>query len=97
MRYVIPALVVMTGISLAPQASATPEGFVAAMRSAGITGTDAEILTVGRAVCRMIGNTSKPDRSWVTAEVWLEQNASLTQIQAEEFVVDAALLLCPTG
>jgi Protein of unknown function (DUF732) len=101
---VIAALLATEAIAFAAPASADDAAFVAAMRAAGITGTDDAILATGRTVCRMLGSSAgqpgrrTPTMAWVAAEAWLRrQDPSLSEWQANTFVVDAAKLLCVTG
>jgi Protein of unknown function (DUF732) len=100
---VIAVLVASAAVAFAPHTSADAASFLAAMRAAGITGTDDAILATGRTVCRMLGSSAgppgrlTPTMAWVAAEAWLrQQDPSLSQGQANTFVVDAAKLLCPS-
>ena len=67
--------------------------FLAAVRAAGVTGTDPAMLRGGYSVCRQLWNQHAPGTQ-VAADL-VRDNPQLTSNQAGQFVVAAYHSLCP--
>ena len=100
MKHLIKALVGTAAfgvaVGLAAPASANPDpDFFAAVRAAGVTGTDEAILEEGEECCWELG----PEGYRVDQVEGVLQNEdpSLTTPEDVAFVVDAYRILCPTG
>ena len=76
----------------APQPDAVTN-FLAAVRAAGVTGTDPAMLGDGYSVCRQLWNQHAPGTQ-VAADL-VRDNPQLTSNQAGQFVVAAYHSLCP--
>src|SRR5271170_3748142 len=75
-----------------PSQPGTPQDFLAAARSAGITGTDPAMLGDGYNVCWQLWNQHAPGTQ--VAAGLVRDNPQLTTAQAGQFVL-AAYDLCP--
>ena len=71
----------------------TPQDFLAAARSAGITGTDPAILEDGYSVCRRLWVQQLPGTQ--VAAGLVQDHPQLTDDQAAQFVLAAYQDLCP--
>ena len=86
--------VTTAGASQPPQPG-TPQDFLAAARSAGITGTDPAMLADGYNVCWQLWNQHAPGTQVAAALV--RDNPQLTTAQAGRFVLAAYNDLCPVS
>ena len=83
-------------VGLAAPASANPDpDFFAAVRAAGVTGTDEAILEDGEEVCWELGPGG--DSVDQVEGVLQNEEPSLTTPEDVAFVVDAYRILCPTA
>ena len=80
------------GASPVPQQH-TPQDFLAAVRAAGITGTDPAMLEDGYSVCRRLWIRQLPGTQIAAGLV--QDNPQLTTDQAGQFVLAAYHDLCP--
>jgi hypothetical protein len=80
------------GASPVPQPQAVPD-FVAAVRAAGITGTDPAMLEDGYSVCRRLWIRQLPGTEIAAGLV--QDHPQLTTDQAAQFVLAAYHDLCP--
>ena len=80
------------GASPVPQQH-TPQDFLAAVRAAGITGTDPAMLEDGYSVCRRLWIRQLPGTQIAAGLV--QDNPQLTTDQAGQFVLAAYDDLCP--
>ena len=76
-----------------PVAQHTPQDFLAAVRAAGITGTDPAMLEDGYQVCRRLWVRHFPGTQ--IAAGLLQDHPQLTSDQAGQFVLAAYHDLCP--
>ena len=73
----------------------TPQGFLAAARAAGITGTDPAMLEDGYSVCRRLWVRQMPGTQIAAGLV--QDHPQLTLDQAGQFVLAAYHGLCPVA
>jgi Protein of unknown function (DUF732) len=85
------AIVISTG--LAAPASAAPPDFLAAVRAAGMTGTDPGILADGYQICWQLWN--RHDTGAQAAAGLAQDHPGVTTAQAGQFVLAAYNDLCP--
>src|ERR1700738_1119260 len=78
-----------------PSQPGTPQDFLAAARSAGITGTDPAMLGVGYKVCWNLWNQHASGTQ--VAAGLVRDNPQLTTAQAGRFVLSAYNDLCPVS
>lgn len=88
----IGAAVISVGLA-APANASTPQDFVAAVRAAGVTGTDPAMLRDGYNVCWQLWNQHTPGTQ--VAAGLARDHPQLTITQAGNFVLAAYHDLCP--
>ena len=93
-KILVGAAGVVLSVGLAAPAGATVPDFLAAVRAAGVTGTDPAIMGDGWNVCWQLWN--QPANGAQVATGLVRDNPSLTTDQAASFVLAAYHDLCPT-
>ena len=92
-KVLVGAAVVVVSVGLAAPAGATVPDFLAAVRAAGVTGTDPAIMGDGWNVCWQLWN--QPATGAQVASGMVRDHPSLTPDQASKFVLAAYNDLCP--
>ena len=93
-KVLVGAAGVVLSVALAAPAGATAPDFLAAVRAAGVTGTDPAIMGDGWNVCWQLWN--QPATGAQVATGLVRDNPQLTTDQAAKFVLAAYHDLCPT-
>jgi hypothetical protein len=88
------AAAAVISVGLAAPAGAVPQDFLAAVRAAGITGTDPAMLADGYDVCSALWNPGNASETDEIATV-MRDHPQLTTDQAAHFVLAAYNDLCP--
>ena len=94
-RVGIVGIAVLAGMALGadPVANANPPGFVGAVQAAGVNGVEPALLETGYNVCWQIWNGGYTGQA--AAAALRKTNPTLTNAQADKFVLAAYQNLCP--
>jgi hypothetical protein len=92
-KVLVSAAAVVVSLGLAAPAGATPPEFLAAVRAAGMTGTDPGILADGYDACWRLWNAHTPGTE--VAAGLVRDHPGVTIAEAGQFVLAAYNDLCP--